>query len=107
MLKVITAIEQDGVNQRILTILLDVEDINVDVVPLVKEACMEYINTKEGKAVYEHNSECFNWADFEVNVPNSICEKHGFRKIESETSQIAYDWNEQLIGTKANAHSIS
>ena len=93
---VITAIEQDGFDYRTLNIELEILDESIDVIEACKEAAREFVATEEGLKTYLSNCECFNWADFELYVPNEICERHGFRKIDTETSNAQVNWDEQL-----------
>ena len=97
MTHIITAIKQDGLETKILNITLETNDENIDIINACKEATREYIATEEGLNIYTHNCECFNWADFEMYVPNEICEHHGFSKLHTETYNTQVDWNEQLI----------
>lgn len=93
---IITAVERDGFNLRTLTMTFRVKQ-DVDIVKAVKNASREFILTELGRSLYAYNCYCFNWGDFWDNVPNEICEKHGFRKIDSGISDFAVDWNEQLV----------
>ena len=97
MIQTIVAIERDGLNERILTIQLDVLKEGIDLRQAVIDACTEYARTPEGKKLYECNCGCFNWADFESSVPNEICEKHGFVKCKSLDADITVDWDEHLV----------
>lgn len=97
MIKSITAIERDGFNVRTLTVECEVPNKDFNLLDAIKLACSSFIKTEEGKAVYEYNCGCFNLADFQVNVPNSICEKFGFRKISEAYSEDDIDWDEDLV----------
>lgn len=99
-LKAITVIERDGLDVRALTILLRVlsDDPDFDLKQAVRDACTQYVLTEDGKAVYSYNCGCFNWADFETNVPNDICRQHGFEKVDyGLLSDEDADWDEQLV----------
>lgn len=95
----IIATERDGMNVRTIAIVYEVirEDPDFDLKEAVKAAVKDYLHTIEGKRVYEYNQECFNWADFEANVPNELCEQYGFRKVETMFSDIEVDWDEHLV----------
>ncbi len=95
---VITAIERDGFNFRTLNITLEIIDESINVLEACKEAVREYVTTEEGLKTYLGNCERFNWADFESYVPNEICERHGFRKINTGASRAEVNWDEELIG---------
>jgi len=95
----ITAIEQDGLDSRVLPIILrafTIEAMN-DIKSAVENACEEYIRTDEGKKTYSATCHCFNWADFDMHVPNEICRKHGFEKIEHNAEYKCVNWDEQLV----------
>ncbi len=97
MLRNIIAIEYDGRETRAISISFEVPDKDFDLVSAVRKAAMDFCRTEEGSRVYEFNCNCFNWADFEVSVPNSICEKYGFKKVDSCLSDIVVSWDEHLV----------
>ncbi len=96
MKKIIVATDQDGLDVRTCVIVLDVNE-GVNAKKAVLAACREYCQTEEGKNTYIGNCDSFNWGDFDAYVPNSICEKHGFRKIDFEVNTENVDFNEQLV----------
>ena len=98
----ITATEHDGFDTRTLVINLEVFKEDIDVIEACKEAAREFTATNDGLGTYISNCECFNWADFEMYVPNDICEKYGFRKINSDVANIDVNWDEQLIDEPVN-----
>ena len=93
---IITAIEQDGLDVHTFALCLETVEDDLDIKQAVKNACEEYIKTPAGKATLEYNSGYFDWADFAMNVPNEICKKYGFTKIEADENYIV-SWGEQLI----------
>lgn len=97
-IQTITAIEQDGFNVRTLTIICKILNPTekFDLENAVKESVKEYLHTQSGKRTYLYNGKCFNWADFAVNVPNEINQKHGFETIDSTLSDIIVNWDEHL-----------
>lgn len=97
MLRTITAFEQDGFNRRILVLVFDVPNEAFDLEAAVRAASVEYCRTEEGKDTYEGNCHCFNWADFDMYVPDEICEKHGFKKVRTESAEEFVNWDEQLV----------
>lgn len=97
IIKTITAIECDGMDVRTLTITLKIFDSTIDIKSAIKNACNDYVKTREGLETYRYNCDLFNWADFESNVPNSICRRYGFEKIDSVVSEEDVNWDEQLI----------
>ena len=96
-IRTITAQERDGLNIRVLTLNFEVPNEAFDIVAAVKAAAKEYCLTEEGKKAYEGNCNCFNWGDFDAHVPQDICRKHGFAKIESLTNDLLVDFDEQLV----------
>lgn len=99
MIRTITAIERDGTNVRTLSLSFEVPDKQFDLVAAIKKAATDYCKSKDGKDVFDYNCSCFNWADFHCHVPQSFCIKYGFKKIESSTSDIEVDWDEQLVNS--------
>ena len=93
--KVFIANETDGCDFRTFVMVLEIADC-VDFKEAIEAACKEYCLTEEGKRVFEHNCRCFNWGDFDLHVPNSICEKHGIRKLQFEEAENIY-FNQQLV----------
>lgn len=97
-LRSIVAIERDGFDIRAFAMEFDVFDESTDLQSAVRKACSEYMKTSDGaESYYTVKGECFNWADFWDDVPNSICEKYGFRKINNIVSDDDVDWDEQLF----------
>jgi hypothetical protein len=92
----ITAVERDGFDIRVLTISLNVEE-GVDLKDAIQKASIEFCQTEEGRKIYEYNYQAFNLADFEMHVPNSICQKYGIEKLDSITMEEDMDWDEQLV----------
>lgn len=98
MLRNVVAIERDGLDFRALTILFEVPDEKFNLEEAVKKAATDYCLTKEGRKTYDYNCSWFNWADFDLNVPNSFCEKYGFRKVTDGTlSDIIVNWDDHLV----------
>ena len=95
----IVAVERDGRHQRIITIALQVLDkmTEEDVKDAICKACTEYCQTEEGKKLYIGNCHNFNYGDFEAYVPNSICEKHGIHKIDSNMTDIEVNFDTDLV----------
>lgn len=97
MLRNIVAIEHDGLDTRVLTIICEVPNAEFDITSAAKAAATKFCLTDEGRQVYEHNCEQFNWADFETNVPASICEKYGFKVVDTALNDVVVDWDEHLV----------
>ncbi len=83
--------------------VLDDNTSDFDIRSAVEKAVCDYLCTPEGKRVYDYNCESFNWGDFEANVPNEICQKYGFEKIEPVANILEVDWDEQLADGAALA----
>ena len=87
MIKVISA-------YPIGNIFVEVIDESIDVLEAIKLVVKGFINTKEGRTIYEDNNNEFNWGDFIRFIPNSMCEKYGFKKINLE--EIEANFYEEL-----------
>ena len=97
MLRTITALEHEGMDVRVLVLNFEVPNEEFDLMAAVKAAALEYCQTEEGKKTYEYNCRNFNWADFEMNVPDEICARHGFSVLASPVADLVVDWDEQLV----------
>lgn len=97
MLRTITALERDGFDVRVLVLNFEVPDEKFDLMAAVKAAALEYCQTDDGKRTFDYNCRYFNWADFEMHVPNEICERHGFSVLASPVADLVVDWDEQLV----------
>lgn len=93
----IIAMESEGMETRVIAIVLRIIDENIDIKEAVRAACTEYVQTKAGFNTYEYNCNYFDWADFEMNVPNYICRRHGFEKVDSIMALDDVAWGEQLV----------
>lgn len=97
MLRTIVAIERDGLDIRTLNMTFEVPNEQFDLIGAIKKAATDYCKTEMGKQVYAYNCHYFNWADFEMNVPDEFCEKHGFKRIYSNLSDLEVNWDEDLV----------
>lgn len=98
-LKTIVATDQDGLDVHTLVITLEVIYHNIDIEQAVMDACKEYCQTEDGKRTYCDCNCCnFNWGDFVTYVPNSICERHGFKIYDMDyVEELQVDFNQQLV----------
>ena len=94
-------VEHEGLGSRGFVLNFEVVDAGITNIELLKDvvrkACAEYVQTEEGKKTLDYNCGCFNWADFEANVPQDICEKHGFRVVGNDITYNEVDWDEYLV----------
>ncbi len=98
VLKTIAASTVAYEEEQIITLSFEVPDANFDLIEACKKAAVAYCKTEEGYKVFtENNCHCFNWADFDLYVPNSIMEQFGFRKIEGVNTDYIVDFDEQLV----------
>ena len=71
---------------------------NVSIEELVAKATKEFLNIEDGKKVLEETCGNFNYANFGMYVPNSICSKYGFLKLEEYNNEIVLvDLNTSLL----------
>lgn len=74
-------------------------DICEDIMTAIKNACREFIATPAGKNIFEHYRKTyknFSWRILINEVPEAICEKHGFRISRCRRVDKIIDINEQL-----------
>ena len=86
-----------GDDERVLTLNFEVPSRDFDLKAAIKAAAREYCLTEEGKIVYSYNGYCFNWADFEAEIPGYICRKYGFRLVPATMADEIVDLHEQLV----------
>jgi hypothetical protein len=87
--------EFDGLDIHICVFSFKVQN-GVNLHTAILDACREYCLTEEGKKTYEGNCNCFNWGDLDAHVPNVICEKHGFKKLDTVKAD-EHLFDEQLV----------
>ncbi len=97
MLRTVVAVERDGFDIRTLTLRFDVPSEDFNLANAVRKAATDYCKTEQGRNTFECNRSCFNWADFDMFVPQEFCERYGFRKLDAVLSDIEVDLDEQLV----------
>lgn len=97
MIKSILAVSQDDGNAQCVLFQFDVPDAKFDLLSAVKKAANEYCRTDDGRDRYEYNSKSFNWGDFMIYVPNDICKKYGFTKIDDTENDEIVNFDEALV----------
>ena len=95
--RTVTAIERDGLNTRVVNIQLYVFKDGLNTHDAIVAACTDYCKTEEGRKTYEGNCCSFNWGDFEAYVPNDICKKYGFIKVDTDIQSEEVNFDEQLV----------
>lgn len=90
------ASETDSLDSTNIVMIVGIKP-GVDFKEAAIAATKEYCNTAEGKIILKENCGFFNWGDFNLNVPNSICEKYGIKKIQSFANAVELDYNQLLI----------
>ena len=96
--KTILATEQDGLTARNLQMTFLVNTaVCPDLELAVRDACNDYIGTKEGADQFSYNCNNFNWVDFWNNVPDTICRKYGFSKETDSFIDIEVNLDEHLV----------
>lgn len=97
--------DQDGLDSN--TILLDLRTaLPVDeVLPAVKAACQDYLNTPEGRKQYADNCGNFNYGDFNLYVRNEFCKSHGFTKVETDDFDAIDDDYNTCLGEPEDVQS--
>jgi len=95
--RIITATEKDGLNTRSLNIQLYIIKPGLNIHDAIVAACTEYCKTEEGRKTYKENNCNFNWGDFATYVPNDICRKYGFIKVDTDIQEEEVNFDEQLV----------
>jgi len=70
--------DQDGLDVVTYTINIMTALPDDEIIPAVRAAAQDYLNTPEGRKIYETNGCAFNYGDFDLYVTNDFCTKHGF-----------------------------
>ena len=97
ILKTITAVERDGFDLRLLTVVFEIPNKEFDLLGGIKKAVGDFIRTSEGRKVFDYNCECFNLADVVSSLPNKFCEAHGFKIIDSTLADMDIDWDYSFV----------
>ena len=96
MIRTITAVERDGFDLRLLTVVFEVPSrFDFNLMEALQNAVTDYCKTKEGREVYEYNCGCFNLADIDTSLPKDWLEKYGVKYINSYQSD-EVDWDESF-----------
>ena len=97
ILKTITAVERDGFDLRLLTVIFEIPDKDFNLLDGIKAAVGDYIKTSEGRRTFDYNCEQFNLADVVSSLPNKFCEAHGFKMIDSALADMDIDWDYSFV----------
>lgn len=78
-----TLVATSGFNDGAISVDINAEDgmNETSVLDAIKKASIAYCQTEEGKEYYSANGCSFNYSDFDLMVPNSICKKYGIEKV--------------------------
>ena len=93
--EIITAIDRDGIEVRIHSLVFNIYKEKINLIDTIKGAVASYINSGYGFREYENNCYNFNWGDL-LLIPNSFLRQFGIER-ESETESTEVDFNEQLF----------
>lgn len=88
--------DQDGLKETFHTISVVTSLPKDEIIPAIKAAAQDYLNTPEGRKTWEDNCENFNYGDFDLCVPNEICILHGIYLLDSAAEIIYEDFNTTL-----------
>ena len=96
MIKTVTAIERDGLNLRLLTMVFEVPSrSDFDLMDALRKAVNDFCRTEEGRKVYEYNCGYFNLADIDMSLPKEWLEKYEIEYIDTCPSY-EIDWDESF-----------
>lgn len=88
--------DQDGLNEKFHTINVITSLPEDEIIPAIKAAAQDYLNTPEGRQTWEDNGGNFNYGDFDLCVPNEICISHGIYLVDNAVEIIHEDFNTTL-----------
>ena len=95
MLYIINSADYDGHHIDITSVLLESDETpegEFDIDVAISKAINEYVRTDKGFHILAENGGTLNLDIFNDCVPNEICEKYGFRKIQNvSTSSFTKD----------------
>lgn len=97
IIRTVIAIDYGSRNPRHLTLNFLIPNKEFDLFAAIKAAATEYCQTEDGKKTYIGNCHCFNWGDFDLHVPQDICKKHGFQKIDALVADSEVNFDEDLV----------
>ena len=94
-MRTIMAVEKKFLSERYVRIDLESKLDDAALSAAISEACLEYAQTLEVEKIRDRNGD-LNWADMIINIPNVICQKHGFKKKEEEPVFWSAFWGERF-----------
>lgn len=89
--------DQDGLDERLTAISIRTALTDAEIVPAIMAASQDFLNTPEGRKVWEENCHNFNFGDFDLNVPNKFCIPHGFYHLSGAPDIMELDFNTQIV----------
>lgn len=99
--------DQDGLNVHISELIIRTGLPDNEIIPAIMAASEDYLNTPEGRRVWEDNCHNFNFGDFDVNVSNKFCTPHGFYRVDQEMdSFIEVDFDTQLAAPESSSDLV-
>lgn len=93
----IAVLDCDGGYTHIKLMQFLVASKHFDLRAAIIAACTEFCNADEGMEIYTSNCCCFNWGDFDLYVPEDICRRHGFVKVNSHNTIEHAFFDEHLV----------
>lgn len=82
--------------QKIQLLQLNVCSAELDIRKAIRDASREYCKSKTGKLITNSDKD-FTYEDFVEYVPNSICRKYGFQKLQSLETDIVVDYHGTVV----------
>ena len=99
--------DQDGLDVHTSELIIRTELSDDEILPAIMAASKDYLDTPEGRKVWENNCHNFNFGDFDVNVSNKFCIPHGFYRVDQEMdSSMEVDFNMQLASLESHDDSV-
>lgn len=85
--------DQDGLDVTLHSIHIRTSLTMDKLIPAIKAASQDFLNTVEGEQIWEYNCHNFNYGDFEMYVSNTFCIPHGFYRLDDAPEILEDDFN--------------
>lgn len=97
--------DQDSLNTTVYTMDFKTRLSDDEILPAIKAAAQDYLNTPEGRKTWKNNGQCFNYRDFNQYVGNQFCIPQGFICVKHAIEAIKDDFNTQLASLDNDSHN--
>ena len=93
---------RNDVPEIITGVVVEHGDDDFDIMAAIKAASAEFIATSEGIALLEKSSGRFDYGMFLEEIPDALCEKHGFALVDTFTTDLIVNHDDSLLPGETN-----